>query len=173
MTRATLLHVLDHATALGPAEVRELEQLAQAFPYCQTAHLLLAKAAHDQGTMLAGQRLRRAATYAADRTLLRRLIEQVDPAVVAGTRHLLRTAETRDATVRIASPAAVQAAASAPRSAETGNCRNRQRLKRRLRQQLARRSPTARSRVAPAVQRSCRLPVAGPRLPATECVRSL
>ena len=80
MTRATLLHVLDRPTALGPAEVRELEQLAQAFPYCQTAHLLLAKAAHDQGTMLAGQRLRRAATYAADRTLLRRLIEQVAPA---------------------------------------------------------------------------------------------
>ena len=79
MTRATLLHVLDNTSALGPAEVRELEQLAQAFPYCQTAHLLLAKAAHDQGTMLAGQRLRRAATYAADRTLLRRLIEDVEP----------------------------------------------------------------------------------------------
>lgn len=83
MTRAALLHVLDHATAIAPAEVRELEQLAQAFPYCQTAHLLLAKAAHDQGTMLAGQRLRRAATYAADRELLRRLIEQVAPAVPA------------------------------------------------------------------------------------------
>jgi hypothetical protein len=82
VTRATLLHVLDRPTALGPAEVRELEQLAQAFPYCQTAHLLLAKAAHDQGTMLAGQRLRRAATYAADRTLLRRLIEMVEPARV-------------------------------------------------------------------------------------------
>ena len=79
VTRATLLHVLERPTALGPAEVRELEQLAQAFPYCQTAHLLLAKAAHDQGTMLAGQRLRRAATYAADRTLLRRLIEEVVP----------------------------------------------------------------------------------------------
>ncbi|MDO7849713.1 hypothetical protein Q5H92_25345 [Hymenobacter sp. M29] len=83
MTRATLLQVLARPTALGPAEVRELEQLAQAFPYCQTAHLLLAKAAHDHGTMLAGQRLRRAATYAADRTLLRRLIEEVEPAPVA------------------------------------------------------------------------------------------
>ncbi|WP_051718719.1 hypothetical protein [Hymenobacter sp. IS2118] len=82
MTRAALLHVLDHTSALGPVEVRELEQLAQAFPYCQTAHLLLAKAAHDQGTMLAGQRLRRAATYATDRTLLRRLIEQVAPVPV-------------------------------------------------------------------------------------------
>ena len=75
MTRATLLHVLERPTDLGPDDVRELERLAQAFPYCQTAHLLLAKAAHDQGTMLANQRLRRAATYAADRTLLRRLIE--------------------------------------------------------------------------------------------------
>jgi hypothetical protein len=82
VTRATLLHVLERPTDLGPAEVRELEQLAQAFPYCQTAHLLLAKAAHDQGTMLAGQRLRRAATYAADRTLLRRLIEQQEPAAL-------------------------------------------------------------------------------------------
>ncbi|MFD2717500.1 hypothetical protein ACFST9_02165 [Hymenobacter monticola] len=77
------MQVLARPTALGPAEVRELEQLAQAFPYCQTAHLLLAKAAHDHGTMLAGQRLRRAATYAADRALLRRLIEEVEPAVLA------------------------------------------------------------------------------------------
>ncbi|MCC3158900.1 hypothetical protein LJ737_16780 [Hymenobacter sp. 15J16-1T3B] len=75
MNRASLLHILDHASGISEAEVRELEQLAAAFPYCQTAHLLLAKAAHDRGSMLAGQRLRRAATYAADRELLRALIE--------------------------------------------------------------------------------------------------
>jgi hypothetical protein len=75
MTRSTLLHLLTHPAALTGADVRGLEQLAQAFPYCQTAHLLLAKAAHDQGSMLASQRLRRAATYAADRALLRQLIE--------------------------------------------------------------------------------------------------
>ncbi|KAA9325915.1 hypothetical protein F0P96_19315 [Hymenobacter busanensis] len=79
MTRASLLQVLDHVTGISEAEVRELEQLATAFPYCQTAHLLLAKAAHDRGSMLAGQRLRRAATYAADRELLRALIEQPAP----------------------------------------------------------------------------------------------
>ena len=76
MTRSTLLQLLAHPAALTGADVRELEQLARAFPYCQTAHLLLAKAAHDQGSMLAGQRLRRAATYATDRVLLRQLIEQ-------------------------------------------------------------------------------------------------
>lgn len=75
MTRATLLRLLAHPTALNGADVRALEELAEAFPYCQTAHLLLAKAAHDHGSMLAGQRLRRAATYATDRALLRQLIE--------------------------------------------------------------------------------------------------
>ena len=76
MTRASLLHLLDHVNGISDAEIRELEQLAATFPYCQTAHVLLAKAAHDRGSMLAGQRLRRAATYAADRELLRHLLEQ-------------------------------------------------------------------------------------------------
>jgi len=118
VNRATLLHVLDQPTALGPGEVRELEQLAQTFPYCQTAHLLLAKAAHDQGTMLAGQRLRRAATYAADRALLRRLIEQEEPAAaLVAEAALPPVAEAVDAlpaepaqavaaTERVAAPAA-------------------------------------------------------------------
>jgi len=75
MTRTTLLHLLAHPASLSGDDVRELEQLAQAFPYCQTAHLLLAKVAHDQGSMLASQRLRRAATYATDRARLRQLIE--------------------------------------------------------------------------------------------------
>ncbi|MGI4820094.1 MAG: hypothetical protein ACRYFV_02675 [Janthinobacterium lividum] len=75
MTRPTLLQLLAHPATLTGTDVHELEQLALAFPYCQTAHLLLAKAAHDQGSMLASQRLRRAATYATDRTLLRQLIE--------------------------------------------------------------------------------------------------
>ncbi|UOQ77420.1 hypothetical protein MUN84_01490 [Hymenobacter sp. 5516J-16] len=81
MTRASLLHILDHVNGISDTEVRELEQLAATFPYCQTAHVLLAKAAHDRGSMLANQRLRRAATYAADRELLRQLLEQ--PAAAA------------------------------------------------------------------------------------------
>jgi len=82
MTRASLLHILDHISEISDVEVRELEQLATTFPYCQTAHLLLAKAAHDRGSMLASQRLRRAATYATDRQLLRQLIEFTVPAPV-------------------------------------------------------------------------------------------
>ena len=92
MTRATLLQLLAQPTSLTGADVRALEELAEAFPYCQTAHLLLAKAAHDQGSMLAGQRLRRAATYAADRTLLRQLIELPVPVAVAATPPILADA---------------------------------------------------------------------------------
>ncbi|SET33066.1 hypothetical protein [Hymenobacter actinosclerus] len=76
MTRASLLRILDHVNGISDDEIRELEQLAAAFPYCQTAHVLLAKTAHDRGSMLAGQRLRRAATYATDRELLRQLLER-------------------------------------------------------------------------------------------------
>ncbi|RSK24159.1 hypothetical protein [Hymenobacter metallilatus] len=85
MTRASLLHILDHVDGISDAEIRELEQLAAAFPYCQSAHVLLAKAAHDRGSMLAGQRLRRAATYAANRELLRQLLEQPAAAPVAAS----------------------------------------------------------------------------------------
>ncbi|MCB2379422.1 hypothetical protein LGH70_17620 [Hymenobacter sp. BT635] len=105
MTRASLLHILDHVSAISETEIRELEQLAAAFPYCQTAHVLLAKAAHDQGSMLAGQRLRRAATYAADRQLLRQLIEQ--PAAVA-TPHVA-PAEIVSPTVQEQAPEAANA----------------------------------------------------------------
>ena len=87
MTRTTLLQLLANPTALTGADVRALEQLATAFPYCQTAHLLLAKAAHDQGSMLASQRLRRAATCAADRARLRQLIELPAPAAEALATH--------------------------------------------------------------------------------------
>ncbi|SNC62007.1 hypothetical protein SAMN06265337_0585 [Hymenobacter gelipurpurascens] len=83
MTRASLLHILDHVSEISDAEIRELEQLAAAFPYCQTAHILLAKTAHDRGSMLASQRLRRAATYAANRDLLRHLLEQPAPVAAA------------------------------------------------------------------------------------------
>jgi len=105
MTRASLLHVLDHLNEISDAEVRELEQLATAFPYCQTAHLLLAKAAHDRGSMLASQRLRRAATYATDRQLLRQLIEFTAPAPALATPPETEDAALASETLVVAAPA--------------------------------------------------------------------
>ncbi len=74
MTKASFSDLLTHVGAIADGELRELEKLADNFPYCQTAHTLIAKALHDRGSMLAGQKLRRAATYAPDRAVLRRLL---------------------------------------------------------------------------------------------------
>jgi hypothetical protein len=113
MTRTTLLQLLAHPAALTGADVHELEQLAQAFPYCQTAHLLLAKAAHDQGSMLAGQRLRRAATYATDRARLRQLIELAPTPVVEFIEPALEPATVAEPALVAAEPA-VDADSPAP-----------------------------------------------------------
>jgi tetratricopeptide (TPR) repeat protein len=126
MTRPSLLHLLAHPAALTGADVRELEQLAQAFPYCQAAHLLLAKAAHDQGSMLAGQRLRRAATYATDRARLRYLIELVPVVPLAVTSQVAEPifiAAAADDLSAIQDTETTEAATttpSAPNSAEAG-----------------------------------------------------
>ncbi|WP_151088364.1 hypothetical protein [Hymenobacter baengnokdamensis] len=108
MTRASLLQLLTHPSTLNGADTRALEQLAEAFPYCQTAHLLLAKAAHDQSSMLAGQRLRRAATYAADRTRLRQLIEQPAPSIAVAEPALAEVEASIAMPERAAAPALVE-----------------------------------------------------------------
>lgn len=74
MNKAAFLDILNHVTSISEQEVIELEKLALNFPYCQSAHLLLAKAAYDKGSMLSNQRLRRAAACAANRQLLKKLI---------------------------------------------------------------------------------------------------
>lgn len=125
MTRTTLLQLLAQPVALSGVDVRELEQLAQAFPYCQTAHLLLAKAAHDHGSMLAGQRLRRAATYATDRARLRQLLElaptpsepaEPAPAEALATPTLAEVTLAATELLRAPEPATAPAVAAAPLS---------------------------------------------------------
>jgi len=74
MNKAAFLDILHHVSAITDQEISELEQLALNFPYCQSAHLLLAKAAYDQGSMLSNQKLRRAAACATNRQLLKKLI---------------------------------------------------------------------------------------------------
>ncbi|UOR06682.1 hypothetical protein MUN82_06180 [Hymenobacter aerilatus] len=117
MTRASLLHILDHVGSISEAENQELVQLATAFPYCQTAHLLLAKAAHDKGSMLASQRLRRAATYAADRQLLRLLIEQPDVLLPAASSALASAQSVQLATPEL--PLALPSAEMPPTEDQT------------------------------------------------------
>lgn len=74
MNKSAFLELIQKASSITDQQTAELEKVAHAFPYCQTAHLLLAKSAYDKGSMLSTQRLRRAASYATDRQLLKRVI---------------------------------------------------------------------------------------------------
>ncbi|RAU83265.1 hypothetical protein [Pontibacter arcticus] len=74
MNKSAFLKLIQQVSNISDQQTEELEKVAAAFPYCQTAHLLLAKSAHDKGSMLSTQRLRRASSYATDRQLLKRII---------------------------------------------------------------------------------------------------
>jgi len=74
MNKSAFLELIQQVSNISDQQTEELEKMAAAFPYCQTAHLLLAKSAYDQGSMLSAQRLRRAAAYATDRQLLKHII---------------------------------------------------------------------------------------------------
>ncbi|OKL41448.1 hypothetical protein [Pontibacter flavimaris] len=74
MNKSAFLQLIQQAATISDQQTEELEKVAATFPYCQTAHLLLAKSAYDKGSMLSTQRLRRASAYATNRQLLKRII---------------------------------------------------------------------------------------------------
>lgn len=81
MNKTSFLSLVRQASRISDQEVEELEKLIVNFPYCQTAHLLIAKAAYDKGSMLSNQKLKKAAIYAANRQLLKKLIYTSDATV--------------------------------------------------------------------------------------------
>ncbi|GAB3531593.1 hypothetical protein GCM10027443_14150 [Pontibacter brevis] len=74
MNKSAFLELIQQAANISDQQTEELEKMAATFPYCQTAHLLLAKSAYDKGSMLSTQRLRRASAYATNRQVLKRII---------------------------------------------------------------------------------------------------
>ncbi|PRY15722.1 hypothetical protein CLV24_102346 [Pontibacter ummariensis] len=74
MNKSAFLKLIQQVSNISDQQTEELEKVAATFPYCQTAHLLLAKSAYDKGSMLSTQRLRRASAYATNRQLLKRII---------------------------------------------------------------------------------------------------
>mgnify|MGYP002779171742 CR=1 FL=1 len=66
-------------------ELEKLEDVVTVFPYCALAYMLIAKGHFEKVTMLATQKLRRAATYAIDRETLKDLL--------LGENHLAVTVE--------------------------------------------------------------------------------
>ncbi len=78
MNKAAFLKIVRQVSPIQDQDVDDLEKLVVSFPYCQTAHVLLAKAAHDRGSMLSNQKLRKAAAHVSNRLLLKRLVYQTE-----------------------------------------------------------------------------------------------
>jgi hypothetical protein len=74
MDKATFEHLVSTPNSVSENEAMLLEDLAQAFPYCQSAHLLLAKESQQKKSMLFPKKLRKASTYILDRKVLHRLL---------------------------------------------------------------------------------------------------
>ena len=55
-------------------DTKQLENLVTAFPYCQSGHLLLAKAFKEQGSMLSEMKIKTAAAYGVNRRHLKRFL---------------------------------------------------------------------------------------------------
>ena len=74
MNAENLQYLLQNPNKITETDLEAMEELVVQNPYFQIGHLLIAKYAQDNESMLAPQKVRRAAVYAFDRKLLRELI---------------------------------------------------------------------------------------------------
>lgn len=79
MNKQRYIALLQDPSAVTKADIPDIEELIAQFPYCQNAHILLAKIQHELGSMHAAKLTRKAALYTSDRTKLKRLLNPVSP----------------------------------------------------------------------------------------------
>jgi hypothetical protein len=83
MKRENIIAFVQDPSQLDQSSLGELEELLNAYPWFQTAHLLVAKNHHNIDSIKFHEVLRDSAAYAGDRTILYHLIHA--PAVKTGT----------------------------------------------------------------------------------------
>lgn len=76
MNRQEFIHILSNPQNIDAGTLKKLEEVASSFPYCQAAHVLIAKCNSDYGSMNAGIKVKKAAVYTSDRKNLKHLLEE-------------------------------------------------------------------------------------------------
>jgi len=66
--------LLTSPSLLSSQHIAQLEDVVKNFPYCQAAHILLARITHQSGSMLTEQKVKQAAAYTFDRKKLKHFI---------------------------------------------------------------------------------------------------
>lgn len=76
MNKQKFIQILQNYSNITEEDRNRLHELAIEYPYCQVIHTLVAKANKDGNTDLADKTLAFAAMYAADRSVLKKIIQQ-------------------------------------------------------------------------------------------------
>ena len=74
MNKSTFTQLINNPTSISDKDMKAVDELAKNFPYCQYAHILSAKAHHDQDSVHANQKLKIASAYTSSRKNLKKLI---------------------------------------------------------------------------------------------------
>ena len=74
MNKQEFLKLILDPSQVTAADSDKLEDVTANFPYCQAAHILIAKIAHQESSMLAKQKLNKAAAYVLDRGKLKKIL---------------------------------------------------------------------------------------------------
>jgi tetratricopeptide (TPR) repeat protein len=76
MDKSTFEKLILSDFEISPLEAILLEDLLEAFPYCQSAHLLIAKDSQQKKSMLYPKKLRKASTYILNRKVLQHYLTE-------------------------------------------------------------------------------------------------
>ncbi|HEX8547099.1 MAG TPA: hypothetical protein VF691_09075, partial [Cytophagaceae bacterium] len=74
MNKQAFLDLIKHPSTISSEALKGLEEVVVNFPYCQSAHILIAKGFHEQGSMLTIKKISKAAVYSLDRKNLKKFI---------------------------------------------------------------------------------------------------
>ena len=98
MDKATFERLVSIPGNISENEAVLLEELANAFPYCQSAYVLLAQESRQKKSMLYPQKLKRASTYMLDRKVLHHLLHPISETSVVEREEGFLLQETNNVT---------------------------------------------------------------------------
>lgn len=78
MTKERFFNFIQQPYNIQTNDIEELEQIIEQFPYFQTARLIYTKSLHNENSYLYNDELKRTAAFAADRSVLYKLIHTIN-----------------------------------------------------------------------------------------------
>ena len=94
MDKATFEKLITSNNKISNTDAILLENLLEAFPYCQSAHLLIAKDCQQKKSMLYPKKLRKASTYILDRKVLHYFVTENESVIFKNNQTSIPTSKS-------------------------------------------------------------------------------